>query len=238
MKHENKLAKLIAYILGRQPDEYGLVVNGNGFVKIKHLLQAIHEEPGFGYVRIFDIKALKSTLNAPFEFDETFIRNIDREHLPKPSICAIPPKLLYTAVRRKAYAHVLDNGLTPFSFSDIILTDTHKSAERFGKRIDPSPVVLTVQTRLSQDHGVEFFQIGTIFMAKLVPPGCFTGPPLARIAELEKQPESGGEKSRPKTPGSYVLEHIPEPAFQKSSSSKGRKKIIAWKKERKHRSMI
>ncbi len=238
MKQMSKLSKLMAYILGRQPDEFGLLLNRDGFAKLRHLLQAIHEEPGFGHVRIADIRAVVSSLDQPFEFDETWIRAIDRKHLPQPAICAIPPKLLYTAVRRKAYAHVLENGLMPSSFSQIILTDTHLLAERFGKRIDPSPVMITVQTRLCQDQGVEFFQIGCIFSSMHLPSGCFTGPPLARIALFEKQPENVAEKSGPKTPGSYVLDAIPEPVFQKSSASKGRKKVIAWKKERKHRSTI
>ena len=43
------LAKFIAYILERRPDEFGLVTDKEGFVKIKELLKAITEEKEWKY---------------------------------------------------------------------------------------------------------------------------------------------------------------------------------------------
>jgi putative RNA 2'-phosphotransferase len=45
------LSRLMIYILGYRPDEFGLVPDPGGYVRYKELLQAIHEEPGWGYVR-------------------------------------------------------------------------------------------------------------------------------------------------------------------------------------------
>jgi hypothetical protein len=54
-KSPQSLAKLITYILGRRPDEFGLVTDTEGFVKIKELLKAITEEAGWKYVRRSDL---------------------------------------------------------------------------------------------------------------------------------------------------------------------------------------
>ena len=46
-----QLAKLLDYILSRRPDEFGLVTDADGYIKIKELLKAVNEEDGLGYVR-------------------------------------------------------------------------------------------------------------------------------------------------------------------------------------------
>ena len=39
-----QLAKFLNYVLGRRPDEFGLVTDKEGFVKIKDLIKATSEE--------------------------------------------------------------------------------------------------------------------------------------------------------------------------------------------------
>ena len=46
-KKQKQLSKLIQYILGRNPYEFGLVPDREGFVKIKELLKALNEETLF-----------------------------------------------------------------------------------------------------------------------------------------------------------------------------------------------
>ena len=41
LRSPQKLAKFIAYILGHKPDEFGLVLEKDGFVKIKEFLKAL-----------------------------------------------------------------------------------------------------------------------------------------------------------------------------------------------------
>ena len=67
MKHSrqvDKLEKLLTYILGRRPDEFGLVPGPDGYVKIKDLLKALSEEPGWRHVRrshLREVTFLKSS---------------------------------------------------------------------------------------------------------------------------------------------------------------------------------
>ena len=50
IKVEN-LSRFLIYILGLRPYEFGLVPDMDGFVMHKELLQALHEEEGWRYVR-------------------------------------------------------------------------------------------------------------------------------------------------------------------------------------------
>ena len=233
MKSPAILSKLVLYILSRRPDEYGLVLDPDGFVRTRSLLQAIQEEPGFGYVRMADITHLPLLAQTPIEICEGQIRAVHREHLPGVEPCHNPPKLLYLTVRRKAYGHVLEKGILPSIFSGIVLVQEDTRAVFLGKRQDPDPVLLTVQTREAMARGVEFFQIGSIFYVAALPPGCFTGPPLYRILPAENI-GSEAKENIPKTPGSFFLDRIPEPGVGKTSGRGGRKKRIIWKTERKH----
>ena len=47
----NDLSRFLLYMLGRRPDEFGLVPEGEGWLSFREILRALHEEPGWGYVR-------------------------------------------------------------------------------------------------------------------------------------------------------------------------------------------
>ena len=203
-----QLAKFLNYVLGRRPDEFGLVTDKEGFVKIKDLIKATSEEEGLKYVRRANINEIILTLpNHGLEVADPLIRAQNREHLPKQSFALDPPKLLYTCVRKKAYPHVLKKGIRPTGFSKVILSSKNDLAQRMGRRSDHDAVLLTVQVGQSEDKGVVFFQAGeAIFMADYIPTGCFSGPPLPKelpdTRKADKLPKQG-----PKMPaGSFALD--------------------------------
>ncbi len=65
------LSKLMTYILPHRPDEFGLVLDEEGFVPVKELLKVINEEEGWAYVRLSHIQEVVSTCDKPrFELME------------------------------------------------------------------------------------------------------------------------------------------------------------------------
>ena len=230
-----QLAKLIFYMLGRKPDEFGLVPNTDGFIKIKELLKAIGEEEGLRYVRRFHIDEILLTLpDPPIEISQNLVRAKSREHLPERVPAPNLPKLLYTCIRRKAYSVVMDKGISPIGRGHVILSSEKQLAEKMGNRIDNPPVLLTVQTQKSAKHGVVFFQAGdSLFMSDSIPAGCFTGPPLPKET-AEPKKEDPLKKERPKSlPGTFLMDLTEEKDGHKRSKQQRRRKEIAWKKERK-----
>lgn len=202
-----KLAKMLGYVLGRRPDEFGLVPDEQGFVRLKDLLRALSEEPGWKHVRPATINELLLTLPAaPVEVTDSRIRARMRQHLPalQPAERGLP-KLLYTCVRVRAHAVALQKGIRPGVYPHVILADTAEMALRMGKRTGPDPVLLTVRTAACRSRGVVFYRSGeTLYTAAAIPAECFHGPPLPK----EKAPArpAAPAAAQPKEPGSFYLD--------------------------------
>jgi putative RNA 2'-phosphotransferase len=210
MQHNSpkQLAKFFNYVLGRRPDEFGLVTDKQGFVKIKELIKATNEEEGLGYVRRSHINEIMVTLrNHGLEVADNLIRALKREKLPRQSFALNPPKLLYTCVRKKAYPSVLDKGIRPTSFSKIILSSNRHLAERMGRRSDHAAILLTVQVYLSEEKGIVFFQAGeSLFLADHIPPGCFSGPPLPKEPPEPRRSDKSKKEPAEIAAGSFLLD--------------------------------
>ncbi len=229
-----KLSKFLDYVLGRNPDEFGLVPDKDGYVKIKELLKALNEEEGWRFVRKAHINEILITLPDPLiETKDNLIRALNRENLPETAPAEDLPKLLYTCIRRKAQPYVMENGISPMGRGHVILSSDSDLAERMGKRIDASPVLLTVNVEDSIKKGTMILQFGkTLNLAKLIPARCFTGPPLPK--EMPEPKKKGLEKEADsrKNPGSFLMDLHDEKPYQKKTKRKGKSSEIEWKKDR------
>jgi putative RNA 2'-phosphotransferase len=236
------LAKILATMLARQPEEFALVPDAEGFVKIKDLLKAIHEEEGFGYVNRSHLdEVILSVPDAPIEISENRIRARDRSRLPAPAPAAGPPAALFAAVRRRAHAFVLEHGLRPAADTGIVLVPQREAAEKIGRRIDPEPVIVTVHVEACQRRGIVFYQAGEgLFLAQGIPPGCFSAPPLSRERpKAAAGSEAAEAKPRPPEPaGSFTLDPADFAHAPVKRTAKGKKidpkrlKRATWSRDR------
>jgi putative RNA 2'-phosphotransferase len=232
LKH---LSKFTAYVLGRKPDEFGLIPDEKGFFKIKDFLKAIWEEEGFRYVRRSDLDEIVLTNpDPPFEIRDQLIRATDRKQLPGIISAQQPPKLLYTCVRQKAHQFAIEKGIFPVGHTQVVLASDSEMAGRIGKRFDKEPVLLTVQVAKSVEHGVVFYCFGErLYITDMIPVGCFTGPALPKEKPSVKKQGVSVNPVDP-TPGSYTPILSPDEERKKQDYRK-RRKDIAWKKERKRK---
>ncbi|MBU0994434.1 MAG: RNA 2'-phosphotransferase [Proteobacteria bacterium] len=231
-KKHKAFTKLLEYCLGRNPYEFGLVPDQDGFVKTRELLKAINEENGFHHIRISHIHELTTTLSPPtLEIHESSIRAVNRELLPETKIPQELPKILYTCIREKAYPHVLEKGIQPSSSHKIILSDHRDMIERIGNRQGKHPVILHVNVAQAENAGVLFTQHGeSIYLAKFIPPDCFSGPPIS------KQKKAAKPKSAPKKRQDHTLSETSDSDVSPGhtvSSTKARKDRESWKNNKK-----
>ena len=229
-----QLAKIISYILGYRPDEFGLVLDNGGFVGIKEFLKVLGEEDGWKYVRRGHIdEVLYSLSDSPIEIDDLHIRAKQRERLPEIVPAENPPKLLYTGIRRRAHRNVHQKGIFPGANPHIILSSDIEMAKRMGRRIDQSPVLLTILVQDSITRGVRFLQAGgSLYLAEFIPAGCFTGPPLPK--EKPEAAKKGIKKEpamAPPSPGSFTLDLDTEKRTKDRLKQK-KKKDISRKRDR------
>ena len=233
-KVEN-LSRLIVYILGHRPDEFGLVPDSDGFVTYKELLQAIHEEPDWHYVMQSHInEVLLGKDRHLFETGDNRIRTAERRwqfDIEKPSQPL--PKLLLTPVRRKAHPVVMEKGLKSGQGKYLVLSPDLEMAERIGSRRDQKPVLLEVMADAAQSEGVLFYPFGNLFLSPKIPPRFIAGPPVPKeILDKGKDVESRKEKIIPRqavlTPGTFFLDPSRDPDPYRRAKGKKRK---SWKEE-------
>jgi putative RNA 2'-phosphotransferase len=238
MKHRqqvDKLGKFLGYVLGRQPDEFGLVPDAEGYIKTKDLLKALAEEDGWRHVRMNHLRELSYSVGpSQIELAGNLIRAADRSNLFSPEIPEDYPKLLYYPIRRRAYPVVLEKGILPNPAGNrITLAVGRTFAERLGRRIDQDPIILVVHSATALSHGATFWRFGKqLFLSDRLPLGSFSGPPLPK-----QQPEPQKKETKPAlpTPGSYLpdLWNQPPPGSRPKKPSRQRKN--EWKRERKRK---
>ena len=229
-----RLEKFIVYVLGRRPDEFGLVPEADGWVKLKDLLKAINEEDGWRHVRRPHLDEILLTQPAPeIEIHDHRVRARFRENLPAPQPVDRPPKLLYTCIRRRAHPVVLEKGVTAAEGEKVVLAIAPDLALKIGRRRDPQPVLLTVNVEQALTHGIALHRFGElIYLADVIPCGCFTGPPLPKEKPVAVKPAVEDERASRHEAGTFVLNPSRfEPGSRKSDPGRKRREQD-WKKDR------
>ncbi|MGE5840131.1 MAG: RNA 2'-phosphotransferase [Deltaproteobacteria bacterium] len=224
------LSRFLTYILAHRPDEFGLVPDSMGFVAVKELLRAIHEEPGWGYVREGSIReVLPGRDRALFVLEDDRLRAVDKRwHMDLQTPSENAPKILFVAIRRKAHFRVMEKGL--LSERLLVLSPNREMAMRIGRRRDQKPIMLEIMTGPARQQGVSFYAFGNLFLAREIPPEFISGPPVPELTV--EAPPVKKEKTAPPpsilSGGTFVLDADRDP--DRARRRDGRKPR-GWKEE-------
>ena len=199
------LAKTLHWILGMEPDRFGLIPGADGWIPVKELLKALSEEEDLRWVRAGHFNEIIQTLPAPpIELANSRVRATDRSRLFRAEFGPELPAELHLPIRAKAWPHVHEKGLFPPEDQPLVLARTREMATRLGKRKDPSPVLVTVRTPDIEVMGVTAVAYGsTLVTLDFLPRGCFYGPALPKEREPKKK-TAPPKSPRSLSPGSYV----------------------------------
>ena len=184
LKRQDSLEKMLRYVLGSAPDEFGLYPDSQGFVPLKSLLAALGEEEGWRGVREGQIMML---VNQPggassLEAADDLIRC-------KPALAALPPeappesalpKMLYAAFKPTAWAVISQRGLKPKAGEDVVrLWSEAEMALRVGRRRSAPAVLITVRAARARQAGTVFRPYSyRLWLADEVPAEFLSGPPV------------------------------------------------------------
>lgn len=228
-RDQERLAKILSYVLRHRPDEYGLVLDSEGYVPIKELVQALHEEEGWSFVRKDHLQEVAVTSGrGRLQIDESRIRALDAQSGPT-SIRferAEPPKTLYYGARRRAYPVILEQGLKAVGRPYLHLAVTKELALRIGRRRDPDPVMLEVQALKAHQDGIHFYRANELlFLAEALLPQYLMGPPLSKV-KMDKP----HKEEKPEPPPSPFA--VPDLGLQPFLPPRRRSdKLPDWKRE-------
>ena len=224
------LSRFLIYILAHRPDEFGLVPDPAGFIPIKDLLRAVHEEPGWGYVREGHIReVLLGKDRALFVREEDRLGAVEKRwqrDLQTPF--ENTPKILFIAIRRKAHFHVMEKGL--FSDRLLVLSPDRDMALRIGQRRDQKPILLEVLTGPAQQQGVSFYAFGDLYLAREIPREFISGPPVPEEIREPQPPKKEKIVPQPSTlsGGTFVLDIHRDPDLSRRRSGR---KPRGWKED-------
>lgn len=222
------LARMLAYLLGRRPDEFGLVLETGGWAPVKQLLQALHEEPGFARVRREDLERLAALISPPpVEIAGEKVRSLLP---PAPELRRDPtslPSLLYLAISPKIHAIVWEEGLKPPGGRELVLARQPEMALRLGQRRDNHPLLVKVAAQTAARGGITFQAYGEELFLSLAPiPREFLQlPPPPKEVAPPKPAAKGKSKAMP---GELLLD-LPQMLAGKPGKGKKRDEA-AWKK--------
>jgi len=233
------LSRMLAYVLGHRPDEFGLLPDESGWVRLNDLLTALKEEEGWSFVRETHIQdLLREPLDTRFELDGSMIR-VAPEHTTLhlgPFRQEEPPALLYHAVRGRVYTHVHAHGLVPGAGRLTPLYLTPEAALRVAKSRDPDPVLLTIQAGQAHQQGVTFCRpFELVFLADEIAPRFFFNPPQPKPRPEQDKRKKPAAPAEPPTPGSFFIglerAAAPDrPGRDRERNRKGRSKEKDWKR--------
>jgi len=205
IKRQDSLEKMLRYILGIAPDEFGLHPDDGGFVPLKALLAALGEEEGWRGVREGQIMMLVNQPGdaSPLELAADLIRC-------KPALADLPPeapaesalpKTLYAAFKPIAWAVISRRGLRPKPGDEVVrLWSEEELALRVGRRRSAPAVLVTVRAARARQAGVIFRPYSyRLWLATEVPAEFLNGPPVPeedsapRVSEPPAPPQAAGE---------------------------------------------
>ncbi len=235
------LLKLLAYALGVAPGEFGLVPDAAGFVSLKELVKAFHEEEATRGLRAGMVEDVVGRLGGgEFMIQDGRIRSLTRQ--PPPPLPGVqPPAQLYLGLRARAWPEVQKRGLQANQAGPILLAAEKAWALRLGRRRDPEPVLVTVQANFAGEAGVVFAQAGEgLYLCDWLPAKVLSGPRIEERPPAPK-PEKKKEKAAAALPPPV---HLPTPDqlpggftvkvedVDKPYKRKGLRKEIDWKTDR------
>lgn len=174
-----ELSKEISYALRHAPWEYELELDEQGFVPIAQLLHALNESNEFEREIIqADLEQIIATSEKKrHEIVADKIRALYGHTVPQiiKKEPGIPPAVLYHGTTHRALPQILQDGLKPMQRQYVHLSINVETATRVGKRRDPEPVILKIDTEAAQKAGIQFY-IGNdkVWLCKEVPKECIT----------------------------------------------------------------
>ena len=174
-----ELSKEISYALRHTPWEYELELDEQGFVPIAQLLHALNESGAYECeVTQADLEQIIATSEKKrHEIVGDKIRALYGHTIPQiiKKEPGIPPAVLYHGTTHKALPQILQDGLKPMRRQYVHLSIDVETATRVGKRRDPEPIILKINTVAAQKVGILFF-VGNdkVWLCKEMPKDCLS----------------------------------------------------------------
>ena len=166
-----RISRFLSYLLRHRPREYPLAFDGHGFVAWSEIVDLVQER--FIDATELEVRAVVTESEKKrFELSDDKVRATYGHSFPvdlglEP---VEPPAELYYGTARDLAQSILHKGLKPQDRQFVHLSASLEDAEAVGKRRDPAPAIVVVDTLAARQADVAFYRSGPLFLAENVPP--------------------------------------------------------------------
>ncbi|WP_458107046.1 RNA 2'-phosphotransferase [Arthrobacter sp. R3-55] len=170
----SEISRVLSHALRHAPGEYSLVLDPEGWVSVKELLDALHGL-GHGWESL-DERTLSEVLEAAekkrHRMEDGRIRALHGHSVPVVASRepGQPPPVLFHGTAPASVHLIKASGILPMQRQYVHLAETVEQATAVGARKDKHPVVLTIATEVAQSLGVDFFRTDSaVWLAGSIP---------------------------------------------------------------------
>lgn len=168
---QERISRFLSYLLRHRPKEYPISFDRHGFAPWTDVVDTVRER----FQEVIE-EQIHSVIDGSdkkrFELKEGKVRATYGHSFPvdlglEP---VEPPPQLYFGTARDLAQSILRKGLRPRDRQYIHLSPSVSEAIAVGKRRDPAPAIIVVDSLAAYAEGVRFFASGPLFLAENVPP--------------------------------------------------------------------
>ncbi len=166
-----RISRFLSFLLRHRPDDYPLRFDRQGYVPWEDLIETVQER--FQEITAEEIRSVvEGSGKRRFELREGKVRATYGHSFPvELGLESVePPSPLYHGTARDLAETILREGLKPRGRQYVHLSASVEEAAAVGKRRDPAPTVLVVDSKAAHASGVLFYSSGPLFLAKEIPP--------------------------------------------------------------------
>ena len=167
----DRLSRFLSFLLRHRPRDYPLSFDRQGFVSWSDLREQVESRfPDVTEEEIRDVIA--GSDKQRFEMREDKVRATYGHSFPVDiGVESIdPPPRLYHGTARDLAQMVLREGLKPRGRTYVHLSASLEEALAVGRRRDPNPAVLVVDSLAAHSSGIRFYASGPLYLAGEIPP--------------------------------------------------------------------
>ena len=165
-----RVSRFLSFLLRHRPADYPLQFDRQGFVSWDDLVAMVQDR--FPEITVEEIRGvIEGSDKKRFELREEKVRATYGHSFPVDlGLESVePPSPLYHGTARDLAETILQEGLKPRGRQYVHLSASVEEALAVGKRRDPSPTILLVDSQNARASGILFYSSGPLFLATEIP---------------------------------------------------------------------